>query len=202
MQILKDIPLFSGLNTSALEALASIAVPKTFVKDSVLFYQGDAPKTLYILTHGTLKLYKITNDDKEIILHHFTPTTLVAEAALLQQINYPATAVCTQDVEVLAIEYEKFRDFFLGNATLAGVLISSLTAKIATLEQLIERALVMDVNERILHALKFAPTLFTSMKHYEIAAMLHMTPETLSRTLKKLHENGIITKQEGTFVLT
>ncbi len=194
MDRLRTLPLFKELNDETFTKLTAIARHQTFNKGEILFYEGDDPKDLIVLIKGVLKLFKTSSSDKEVVLHHFTPVTLVAEVALFHHISYPATAVFEADGEILLIDYAAFESLFLNDPELVRILLLSLSKKIHTLESVIERGLVMDASERVLNLLKTSPELFESMRHYEIANILNLTPETFSRTLAKLRSDGKVTK--------
>lgn len=197
MNLLKKLPLFESLDDETFSKLTSIARHRTFGKGEILFYEGDEPKNLVVLIKGVLKLFKTSSSDKEVVLHHFTPVSLVAEVAVLHRIPYPATAVFEADSEVMLIDYEAFEKTFLNNPELARILILSLTKKVRMLESVIERGLVMDASERVLNLIRQSPELLDKMRHYEIANILNLTPETFSRTLKKLQDKGKIAKDDA-----
>jgi CRP/FNR family transcriptional regulator len=202
MKPLQQIPLFASLDDETLSYLESIAITRRYTKGAILFFEGETPDSLVILTQGILKLYKTSAQHKEVVLHRFTPVSLIAEVALLQQIPYPATALFETDGSVMMIDYKAFAAHFFSNPELARVLILSLSQKIRMLEGLIDRTLIMDATERICDLIENRPELFESMRHFEIAALLNITPETLSRTLKKLIADGIVEKTEQRYCLT
>lgn len=202
MVLLREIPLFESLDEETFAKLSSIAKSKSYKKGEILFFQGDEPKELVILTKGVLKLYKTATNDKEIILNYFTAVSFVAEVALLHRIPYPATATFEADSEAILINYKEFESIFLGNPELARLLILSLSKKVRLLESVIERGLVMDATERVINIIKKSPELLGTMRHYEIANILNLSPETFSRILKKLQKDEIIHKENEHWMIT
>ena len=196
MNRLKSIPLFEYLDDDALNKLHAMSQIKTFRKGEILFYQGERPKHLMVLTKGHLKLYKTTSTDREIVLNHFTPVSLIAEVALMQGIDYPATAEFESDGEVILIDAAAFEELFFGHPEMARKLVASMSQKVKMLESVIERGMVMDAQERVASLVRNSPELLNTMRHYEIAQMLNLTPETFSRTLKKLQKSGVVSKEE------
>ena len=202
MKRLKAISLFEYLDDDALQKLHAMSQIKSYHKGEILFYQGEKPRYLTVLTKGHLKLYKTTSADREILLNNFTPVSLVAEVALMQGIDYPATAEFETDGEVIQIDANAFDDLFFSHPEMARKLVASLSMKIKTLESVIEHGMVMDAQERVSSLVKNSPDLLNTMRHYEIAQMLNLTPETFSRTLKKLLKEGILFKENDTWRLT
>lgn len=202
MIALREIPLFESLDEETFTKLKSMAKSRSYKKGEILFFQGDEPKELVILTKGVLKLFKTATNDREIILNYFTPVSFVAEVALLHRIPYPATATFEADSEAILINYKEFESIFLGNPELARLLILSVSKKVRMLESVIERGLVMDATERVVNMIKKSPELLETMRHYEIANILNLSPETFSRILKKLQKTKIIQKENEHWMIT
>jgi CRP-like cAMP-binding protein len=200
MNRLREIPLFESLDNETLAELSAMTTRREYRKGEVLFFEGEQPSALIILTKGVLKLYKTSAQHKEVVLHRFMPVSLIAEVALLHRTPYPASATFETDGEVVLIDSEAFESLFLGNPKLSRVLILSLSKKIRTLESLIERSLIMDAGERVLSLIESSPELFKTMRHYELANSLNMTPETFSRMIRRLLGEGKIRKDEGGYV--
>ena len=196
MQELREVALFRTLDDAGFEALSRVAIRRRFRKDEVLFFEGDRPERLSVLVRGELKLYKSSEQYREVVLHRFSPVTLVAEMALLNRIPYPATARFETDGEVLQIDYAAFEKLFLDDPRYARLMILSLTEKIRALEAVIERNMIMSAEERLLDFIARTPERFGSVPQYEIARELNMAPETLSRTLRRLVKGGRL-RREG-----
>lgn len=194
MNPLRSLPLFKSLDDETFAKLGAIAIRRSFKAGEILFFEGDDPDRLIILTRGVLKLYKTTSGHKEVVLHRFNPVSMIAEAAVLHRVPYPASALFETDGEALLIDYRKFETLFLNDPQLARMLILSLSEKIRALESLIERTLVMDASERVYNLIAKSPELLKKMRHYEVANIMNLTPETFSRTLKKLQHEGKIVR--------
>ena len=192
MQSLKEIELFSQLGEENLKALEKITIEKNFYADEILFYEGDEPKYLYILTAGLVKLYKTDNKNNEVYLHQFTPTTMVAEAACFESIPYPATARFVTKGRVLKISYEKFKAEFLQQPEICIALISSLTQKIKILSTVLHKEMILSSEAKVACFISKHHELFTTLKNNQIASILNVSPETLSRMLHKLQKEKII----------
>ena len=192
MEDLKKCPYFENLDLKSYELLSSFAVKKHYQKGSVLFYEKEWPKSLLLLTEGVLKVYKTDQKNNEIILHMFRPTTLVAEMAILENIPFPASATFETDGTIIEIDFEKFQKVFLDSSPIALAFFKSLSKKIKNLENVIALNVVLDSTARLAKFLYDHPD--DNIRHYQLAEHLHMTPETLSRTFKKLLTLGLVKK--------
>ena len=67
--IILNIPLFKGLPQSQLEKIEKIAVKKNFKKGELIFSKNDEGNGFYIVARGRIKIYKVSLEGKEQILH-------------------------------------------------------------------------------------------------------------------------------------
>ncbi len=74
----------------------------------------------------------------------------------------------------------------------------SLIKKIKNLEYLISRHLVLDAKQRVAQYICDYTDGFFSTKNIEIAEILNITPETLSRLLKVFKDENLISIKEKT----
>jgi len=195
---LQNMSLFSTLDDQLLEKICDITTSVKFEKKSIVFYEGDRSKYLHCLIAGIVKLYKISSTDKEIILKYFQSNELIAEVANFENIPYPATAEAYTDVEMIKIDFEKFKDIIYSNPELSFKIQASLIKKIKNLEQVISSHLVLDAKDRVAKFIYDNPADFFKIKNIEIAKILNVTPETLSRILRKLKDDKIIDMENKT----
>lgn len=187
-----DIELFEELSLEENNRLFKISSLKEYKKGNIIFYEGDQPKKLKLLLDGIVKVYKSDSRGNEVILHFFQPQTLIAETAHMQKINYPATAICETDCKVLEIDYALFEKDFLRNPDISFKIIQSLSKKIKTLQNVITTNLTMDTFSRICKFIYENENHIHELTHRKIAAILNITPETLSRNLSTLKKDGIV----------
>jgi len=198
IECLQKISFFENLNTKELQLLKSFSSKRNFVKGEILFYEKDTPKSLTLLTEGSLKIYKTDPKNNEVVLHRFSAFSLIAEMAVLEGIPYPASAVFLSDGSVVEIDFEKFRSKFLNDPTVSLEFFKSLSKKIKNLEHVISLNLVLDSTERVAKYICEHNGIL-EMKHNQLAQYLHMTPETLSRMFKKLIKLELIKKDGNNY---
>ncbi|MFO7312136.1 MAG: cyclic nucleotide-binding domain-containing protein, partial [Bacillota bacterium] len=68
-EILRRIPFFAELEPSDLEALAEAVVVGRYRKNQVLFVEGEPSHSLYFICSGRVKVYRVSADGREQILH-------------------------------------------------------------------------------------------------------------------------------------
>jgi len=189
---LKNTVLFQNVDEDTIKNIESFTTHHKVSKDNIVFYEGDEPKYLYLLVKGVIKLYKTSSSHKEIVLKYFHENELIGEVANFENIPYPATAKAYSDVEFLKVDFEKLKEVIFLNPSLAFNIQTSLIKKIKNLENIISTNLVLDSKERVAKYIYNHCDDFFETKNIEIAEVLGVSPETLSRILKFFKDNGII----------
>jgi len=191
---LKNFYLFRHIDEEKLQRVLEISSIVEYKRGGILFYEGDEAKSLIILLEGVLQLYKTDQKGNKIVLHHFFPTDMIAEIVNLEHMHYPATGEFESDGKVLLVNYEIFEEEFFKDPEIAFAFIKSLSKKIKYLENVIATNMVMNSTARVAKFICEHTEEMAHLKKSMIAADLNMTPETLSRILKKLSTLGLIEK--------
>ncbi len=199
--ILKETYLFSFMNDEELERLTKISTIQNFQADSLLFVAGERSKYLYILIEGLVSIYKHDNKGNEIIIGFFKPFSLLAEAAILKRVPFPSTAMFKTEGSIIKIKLDDFESVFLGDPRISYEIIQSLLDKIQLLQQNIHFNIASTAKEKILHFYKKNQSLGKELKKYEIAALLGMTGETLSRNIKQLLKDNKLIHNEKVYTV-
>jgi len=188
---LKEIFLFKGLSEEELKEIECFSILKHLKKDEVVFYEKENPAYLHLLLKGSARVYKVDNKGNELIIHKFMPVSLIAELANFENIPYPANCAMDSDGVILKIEFEKFKKF-MKSGDVCFSIMSSLLKKMKFLDGIIQDNLILDTETKIAKFIYENEKLFFELKQHNIAAILNIKPETLSRKLKKFKELGII----------
>jgi len=189
---LKNILLFKNIDDDTISKIESFTTKQRVSKDGIIFYEGDKSKHLYLLSKGVIKLYKTSSNNKEIVLKYFHENELIGEVANFEEIPYPATAKAYSDVEVLKVDFQKLKEIIISNPNMAFNIQTSLIKKIKNLENIISTNLVLDSRERVAKYIHNHADIFFETKNTEIAEILGVSPETLSRILKFFKDKEII----------
>jgi len=200
---IQEIPFFSSLSAEHHAKLKQISYFKEYNSGEILFYEGDEPTKLHILVDGVLRLYKTDPKGHEIYLHQFIPTSMVGELANFENIRFPATARFVTSGTVLKIDYTKLEEGFFKNPEICSEIIKSLTKKVRILSEVLHKEMILTSEEKVAKFIDEHAELFQSIKNNQIADILNVSPETLSRTLSRLKKRRIISvdREHGVTVL-
>ncbi|QCT94943.1 Crp/Fnr family transcriptional regulator [Caminibacter mediatlanticus TB-2] len=190
----REIFLFKEINDELLEKIKSFSIIKNLKKDEIVFYEKESPNYLHLLVKGNVRVYKVDKNGNELIIHKFKAVSLIAERANLENIPYPANCAMDSDGVIIKIEWNKFKEV-LHNSNMCFEIMNSLLKKMRYLDDLIHTNLILDTKTKIAKFIYEYPELFESLKQHNIAGLLNIKPETLSRKLKFFKEEGIIENQ-------
>ena len=188
---LSKIFLFKGLNEKDLKEIEKFTIVKKLKKNEIVFYEKENPAYLHLLESGSARVYKVDNKDNELVIHKFTPPSLIAELANFENIPFPASCAMDEDGVVLKIEFEPFKKF-MKSGDVCFSIMSSLLTKMKYLDGIIQDNLILDTETKIAKFIYDNDEMFSKLKQHSIASLLNIKPETLSRKLKKFKELGII----------
>jgi len=201
--LLRKSPLFAGLKEEDLRRIRSIAIPKKLVKKEVLFADGEEARGFYVILSGKMKLYKISPEGKEQILHIVVAPDAFAEAALFLGGTYPAFAEALTDTQLLFFPKRDFVQLIERNPQLSINMIVTLSQYLKRFTLLIEELSLKEVSARMakhlidlsLKAVKEGKSpndVELDLSKTQLASKLGTISETLSRTLAKMKVKKII----------
>ncbi len=202
MEILKQIaqiPLFNGLNREQLEEVAMIIVDQEIKRNQPIFAEGDEGRGLYIVVSGRVKVYKLSFDGKEQILHILGAGEPFAEVAVFTGRSYPANAMTIDKSRLFFIPRESFYDLIGRNPSLALAMLGTLSLRLRQFSTMIESLSLKEVPGRLAtHLLLLSEqdgrhdAIRLSIAKTQLAAYLGTIPETISRILAKMTASGYI----------
>jgi CRP/FNR family transcriptional regulator len=94
-----------------------------------------------------------------------------------------------------------FEDEFIRNPKISFEIVKSLSQKIKFLENIITTHMTLDSTSRIAKFLYENETVYRETKQNKIAMILNITPETLSRALKKFKTLGLVSDESRNFTI-
>jgi len=192
VNLIKACTYFQNMNERELSKLISLSTLKNFEKDSIVFFQGDPSNFMHVLLEGSIRIYKSKPSGGEVQLMKATAIDTVAELACFEKIPYPASCMTTSKAKMLKIPFDLFEKEFLSDPEISFGMIKSLSFKLRSMSSLIERELTLSSEQKVAKFIVENQERLECIKQVSIASELNITPETLSRMLKKLYKQELI----------
>ena len=212
VNIFWKIPMFEYLDAEELDRLYSLSTIEKYSKGDYIFLECDAPRNLYVVEKGEVKLLKQTEDGRETIVEMAYPGEIFGEEAIFDGQPYPLTSQALQDVELLSITRSDFFAFLRDNPDLALEIITELGERLREAQNTI-RALAMErVEWRIARVLLMLSrkagvteedgvSINLPLTRQDIADMAATTVETTIRVLSNFKKMGLVETEKGKIIL-
>jgi|WetSurMetagenome_2_1015567.scaffolds.fasta_scaffold07288_4 CRP/FNR family transcriptional regulator, dissimilatory nitrate respiration regulator len=155
---LKKIHLFSDLSKNELEKILSFSHHKKFAKGEVLFFDTEPFIGFYCVLEGNVKLYKISSEGREHILHIMYPFNTFGEVPVFENYEdvlndravYPVNAMAIEDdTEILLVSAKPFLSFLKENPDISLKFLSTLSKRLKSLNNHIESLTLHDIKRRL-----------------------------------------------------
>lgn len=200
---LRDIPLFSELSIEQLRKISSFSKLKSFNKHDRIFNEDDFYLGFYILLKGSVKVFKISSKGKESVVHLVRPLTAFADIPLFEGGNYPVGAEALEKSLTLFIPKEKFLELVYKEPEISLKMLAGFAKRLKSLINQLEDITSKEVHNRLakylLKEIKASgteklpePFVKLTIPKSTIAAYIGTITETLSRSFKKLQDEGVI----------
>lgn len=204
VEVLRKVPLFSGLDTEDLNALASIVTRKEYAKKDTLFHQGDPGEEFMILTEGSVKVELMNAEGKELTLTILTPYQFLGELALLDDVPRSATVVSMEQSVLLSINKRDFARVLENYPRMSIPMLRQLTRRVRVLTDDIASMAFLDSYSRVTRKiLNLAEEMGQEagdghilidrpLTHQQLANLVGTTRETVTKILNEMKDNGLL----------
>ncbi len=193
------VPLFEGLPVAQLWDLARIAVSKPVARGDMLFSEGEKAEGFYVILSGRVKIYKVSMEGKEQILHIFGEGEIFGEVPVFAGGNYPAHAETLEKGRVLFFSRNDFVALVKNEPALALNMLSVLSLRLRRFTHMVEDLSLKEVPGRLAAHLLYLgernpgkDILELEITKSQLAGLLGTIPETLSRILSRMIQQRIL----------
>ncbi|MCP4366697.1 MAG: Crp/Fnr family transcriptional regulator [Deltaproteobacteria bacterium] len=196
---LLNIPIFSGLSKDQIKQIERIAVEKEMVKGRIIFSEGDEGSGFYVVVKGRVKVFKVSPDGKEHILHIVGPGETFGQVAVYAGRSFPASSAAITKSHLLFIPRTAFVELIADNPSLAMSMLAALSLRLREFTVQIENLSLKEVPGRLASYLiyladeqKAGGHISLPISKGQLASLLGTIPETLSRIFTKISNQNLI----------
>jgi CRP/FNR family transcriptional regulator len=199
INIISTIPLFNGLPKDQIAAIGKIAVERQINKGEIIFSEGDEGKGFFIIAEGRVKVFKVSSEGKEQILHIFGPGQPFGEVPVFTGQRFPANAQAIDKTRAIFFPRILFVELISSNPSLALNMLAIMSKKLRQFAVQIENLSLKEMPARLASYLivladeQQNDNLVTlKISKGQLASILGTIPETLSRVFAKLSGQDLI----------
>ena len=203
--LIQTVPLFSDLSETSLKVITEKMVARSYDKEKMILIEESAGETFFLIYKGTVKITRMSDDGREVILAILGEGDFFGEMALLDGEGRSANVIALEDAKVLTLQRSDFLDILERFPKIAIHLLKELTARIRHSDQQIESLSLSDAEQRIsLVLIRLAEEMgqikegTVTIEHIpyqqDIANMAGTSRETVSRVYKMLEDKNHIVR--------
>jgi CRP/FNR family transcriptional regulator, cyclic AMP receptor protein len=194
--------LFCNLPEKALAGLDAISSSATYPRGSVLFVEGQAPRGVFILCNGRVKLFGTSSSGKALIFRIAEPGEIIGLPSTLSGKQYELAAEALEPIQANFIRRDDFLSFLREHGD-AALKVAQMLGEIyyATCQEVRYLGLSSSAAEKLARfILDLKPAkvsedetrVVLTLTHEEIASMIGSSRETVSRILAGLKRKQLI----------
>lgn len=199
LDLLADTQLFEGLPPEHLAAIAQIARLRTYGKGEMLFHRGDPGEGFFVVQSGRVKVFQLSPQGREQILHVFGVGDHFAEVPVLDGQCFPASAAALEPTTVLFFPRGHFLALLEQQPALTINMLRGFAHHLRRFSHLVDALSLREVPGRLAAYLldlsdqaEAADQVDLDLSKSQLAARLGTVPETLSRVFYRLSQEGLI----------
>lgn len=199
LALLHRSPLFRALEPNQFNALVDSARPYTLNEGEILFQQGQALEEVFVNIKGFIKLFRLTPNGDEKVVDIITPGNSFAEAVLFMGgRQYPVHAVALKPALVVGINAVQYEKILRSSVSLCFSMMGLMSRRMHWLLNEVDRLTLHNATFRLLiwllenHDGSHPACVVLDVPKHVVASRLSIKPETFSRILKRLTDQGLI----------
>ena len=204
---LRKVPIFSDLSDSDLKKISEKMISRLYEKGKMILLEQSQGETFFIIISGVVKVTRLSDDGREVILAILGESDFFGEMSLLDGEGRSANIVANEKSEVVTLSRSDFLDWLQKYPKIAIALLEELAVRLRKSDQHIESLSLSDSEQRIgVTLIRLAEELGTIKQgdvnvknlpyQQDIANMAGTSRETVSRTLKLLETKNLL-KRDG-----
>lgn len=212
IEILKKVPIFSGLSAKDIEKIVAVTHQRKYRKDNIILIEEEAGQTMFILMSGQVKISRISEDGREVILAVMGEGDFFGELSLLDGQSRSANVTVIKDSEMLLINREDFLSLLNEFPQIAIQLLRELASRMRKSDSQIKSLSLKNATGKVtgtIHRLAEDIGILEGNRvridnlptQQDLANMAGTSRETISRVLQKLANEQYIKKEGSKLII-
>jgi CRP/FNR family transcriptional regulator len=209
VELLGRVPVFSTLVPGDLQRIAQLAVPRRFEAAEVVFREGDASDTCYIVREGHARATHEHGDGRTITLASFGPGDIFGELAMFEDELRSATVEATAPTTVVGVLGPDMRALMREHPEIANRLVIALGRRLREANerlsrqsfQTVQSRVAMVLSELVAEAGEGSSEVLVTATQADLAQLAGSSRESASRFLAVLERAGVISQGRGRLVV-
>ncbi len=212
INFLRNVPIFADLDDKDLQKIIKLGTRQKYKKGNIVVLEQESGAALFVIISGKVKVVRMDEDGREVILSMFGPGEFFGEMALLDGLARSASVVATVKSELFMIHRRDFLELLHDFPTVAISLLAELAMRLRKADMQIKSLSLKDAAGRVANVLLILADdvgIFRKGKveiddvplQQDIANMAGTSRETVSRMLHQFIEAGEVQVKGSRIIL-
>ncbi|WP_374016710.1 Crp/Fnr family transcriptional regulator [Paenibacillus thiaminolyticus] len=189
--LFKYMTRFTSLNEEEQRAIVEDIVVEEYKKGTVLLRQGDVPTTCYFVLKGCVRQYSINEAGKEVTSNFYTEEQAISIFnSYKQDKSSEYTLTCLEDSVLVVGDLAVEKDMYNKYGQLESMTRMMIEEKFGQVQDEYAAFIASTPEERFKSLLRQRPHLIDRVPQHQLASYLGITPESLSRIKKRVHQGN------------
>lgn len=193
--LLSQNDLFQGVAEEEMEQIGDRLPMATARRGQLIYAPGETPEALFLLKSGRVRVYRLAEDGRKLVLGTFGPGTAFGEMSFLGQSMTGSFAEATEDCTVCVMSRIDIEGLIKEHPAVAVRMVDLMSRRLREAEDRLEQVAFRSVPVRLsklLLSLSSGDGEVAGYSHQELADMIGTSRETVSRALVELKAEGIV----------
>jgi CRP/FNR family cyclic AMP-dependent transcriptional regulator len=198
--LLQMNPLFAGLGSEAINAIARLCQLRRLPAGQTLFVKGDPGDALYGVRRGQIRIETGTTGGERLTIEIFGAGDLFGEIAVLDGRPRTADAIAQEDAELYVLQRGEFLKALERDSRLAIRIIELLCGRLRSTNERTEEMMFLPLSVRLARRLSALAQDFgaqVEITQDELAGLVGVTRESVNRQLQEWRASGIVKLGRG-----
>jgi CRP/FNR family transcriptional regulator, cyclic AMP receptor protein len=202
-EFLKYVPIFSDLSEETIEQISKLGIKKSFGKESIILYEHETGSALFVIAKGKVKISRVSEDGKEVILTILNESDFFGEMAILDGSTRSANVTAMEDSEIFIIQRSDFLNLLQSHPEISIALLQELTRRLRSADMKIKSLSLKDAEGKVATVILQLADDMGKIKQgtveieklpfqHDLANMAGTSRETISRTLHTFAKKGLV----------
>jgi CRP-like cAMP-binding protein len=201
INFLRNVPIFAELEEKDLLRVVKLGTSQKYKKGNIVVLEQESGAALFVIISGKVKVVRMDEDGREVILSMFGPGEFFGEMSLLDGLARSASVVATVKSELFMIHRRDFLELLNEFPTVTISLLAELAMRLRKADMQIKSLSLKDAEGRVANVMLILADdvgIFRKGKveiddlplQQDIANMAGTSRETVSRMIHLFIESG------------
>lgn len=204
--------LLAALPEEGIQKILAMGKPKRFSKGEMLFQQGDAGDSAYLILSGAVKISIVSAAGREIVFAYLSVGDLVGDISILDERPRTASATAAEAVNTVAIRGADLHRQMAESPELSRAVVRFLCARLRATNQLLESDRSFETGPRLARGIlrllrerghdgEDAERIDFAISQADLGAFVSLSRESVNRQLKDWSQAGLLEVKAGKIIV-